>query len=110
MHALNNEALGVENIRANLEQPGKHIWKIPFFMDTFDEDNDTSSDDSDSDDDSDEEEGSKPDKMVVYDHERQEDVELKPHHGLEFFIKKEKEHLAKQAQKNKAKRKDKQAA
>ena len=52
LYEHNRQALSAANTRLNL-QDGKHVWQVPFFEDTHDEDNDTS--DRDSSDDSDEE-------------------------------------------------------
>ena len=71
------------NIRENLRM--KHVWQIPFLLDYFDEDNDSAEEDSEEDDG-----GKKP--MV-----------LRQGHGLEYFIRKEKELLTKIKEKKTAK-------
>lgn len=42
MFEHNRYVLGVENLRANLTV--RHIWQLPFYIDTFSEDNDTEED------------------------------------------------------------------
>ena len=83
LYEHNLQALSAANTRLNL-QSGMHIWQVPFFEDTHDEDNDTSeSEDSDSD--SEEEESEKKDKK---------ENALRERHGFEHIIRKEKELLA----------------
>ena len=90
----NQQALSVKNIRASLKV-GKQIWEVPFFKDTFFEDND-----SDDEDESSSDEGDQVDhKVVVVDGKKQMKITLKARHGLEYFLTKEKESLQKRASK-----------
>ena len=43
--------LGVENMQKGIQERGKHIWELPFYSNTYTEDNDSSDPDEDSDDD-----------------------------------------------------------
>jgi len=85
IYKMNQEALSIANIRANLSAKGSQIWKIPFLLDTFDEDNDSSEEEGDNDDDG----------MMGEDGQRHKQIRVRNGHGLEFFLSKEKEFLAK---------------
>ena len=84
--------LGVENIRANLDTTNKHIWEIPFAYDSYDEDNDSSEEESSSEDSEEEEDGDP--KLVIHNNKDNKKIKLRLNHGLEFFITKEKDYLA----------------
>jgi hypothetical protein len=50
LYAHNKQALGIENLKENIKI--KHIWQVPYYLDEYDEDNDTDEeDDSDEEDD-----------------------------------------------------------
>ena len=50
MYAHNKQALGIENLKENIKI--KHIWQVPYYLDEYNEDNDTDEeDDSDEEDD-----------------------------------------------------------
>lgn len=95
IYKMNQSSLSVENQRAQLVN-NRHIWEIPFNLDTFDEDNDSSEEESDSDEEN---------KVVVVEGESRVEKTLRPFHGLEYFITKEKEYLVKHAKKKKQRKK-----
>ena len=85
-----------------MQETEKQIWEVPFFFDSYEEDNDTSEEDSDSDED---EDGDAEAKLLVQ-NKKKEKVKIRLNHGLEFFIAKEKDFLAKIAKKKKTAKHD----
>ena len=98
---LNQQSLSVDNLKANLADK-KHIWEMPFYDDTYFEDNDTSDEESSEEE---EDEYSKRVKIIDKDGNEKTKIKLRAYHGLEYFIKKEKEYLAQIAEKRKKDRK-----
>ena len=87
LYEHNVQALSSKNIRLNL-QGGQHIWQIPFFEDSHDEDNDTT-ESEDSDDDEEEQDEEKTNKKKTEKTEKK----MEGKHGFEEIIRQEQELL-----------------
>ena len=88
----NQELLSVESMKKGMQARGKHIWELPFYSNTYPEDNDTSDDEEE---DSDEEQT----KVEVMQGNKTKRIVLREGHGLEFFLEKEEEFLVKKKRK-----------
>lgn len=87
IYKMNCSSLSVSNQRAQLVND-KHVWEIPFNVNDFEEDGDSSQEESDSSDD---------DQRVIVVEGKNKEKKLPAYHGLEYFITKEKEYLVKHA-------------
>lgn len=88
--------LSVENMKNGMQKRGKHLWELPFYKNTFPEDNDTSDEETDS-----EDEGQT--KVEVAQGNKTKKITLREGHGLEFFLDKEEEFLVKRKRKQQEK-------
>ena len=80
-----------------MQETNKQVWEVPFFFDSYEEDNDSSEEESDSDEEEDDEAAAK----LLVQTKKKEKIKIRLNHGLEFFIAKEKDFLAKIAKKKK---------
>lgn len=87
-YQANMEHLSTDTISQQLRSTDKQIWELPYYLDEFAEDNDSSQEE----DESNEEENNKF-AMVLGEKRRQ--VKLREGHGLEFFVNMEMKYLAK---------------